>query len=190
MTRKLTPKERRLQREIEKQANIIEKTARFSASITIDNKIIRNEFTPELKSYPRSIEADTYKNTAFSWCHSRSDNEGNWSWGEPRNWTDDEYKSDIYSCLSAQVNNSWNEVEKATYNGKKKYRKILNKYQPVSSICKEAQLRWADQLDLSQFDELFRLRLGGKKRLWGIRVQHHFFLIWYERNHKICPIKN
>jgi len=67
MTHKLTPKERRLQREIEKQANIKEKTARFSASITIDNKIIRNEFTPELKTYPRPIEADTYKNTAFSW---------------------------------------------------------------------------------------------------------------------------
>jgi len=66
MTRRLTPKERRLQREIKKQTNIKEKTARLSKSIVIDNKIIRNEFTPELKVYPRSIDADTYKKTAFS----------------------------------------------------------------------------------------------------------------------------
>jgi hypothetical protein len=41
---------------------------------------------------------------------------------------------------------------------------------------------------LAEFEELFRLRLGSNRRIWGVRIQHHFYMVWYERSHKICPI--
>jgi len=57
----------------------------------------------------------------------------------------------------------------------------------VDSLHVEAQKRWYE-LELSQFDELFRLRLGSKKRIWGVRIEHHFYMIWYERGRTVSVL--
>ena len=184
----MSKKEARLQRNLEKLAKTQEKNIRLSSNIKIEEKYIRTNVKPPIKKEPRSINQDRYKEYFFSWCDTVSDIEDSWSWGEVRQWTDNEYAQIIKPHMDSNNNNSWAEVEAQTYNGAGGFRKNLNKYQMLDSICDEAQLRWLDLELMSQFDELFRLRLGSFKRIWGVRIQHHFYLVWYEREHKICPI--
>ena len=185
---KLTKKEARLKREIDKKAKQKEKSVRLSSSIEIKDQFVRSEITPSLEKTPRSINLVNYQKHYFKWCITKSDITGDWSWIEQRNWTALEFTDSIKPHMNSYISTSWEEVENATYNGKHGIRKKLNKYQPLDSLCKEAQLRWQNIEYLTQFEELFRLRLGSDKRIWGIRLQHHFFLIWHERGHKICPI--
>lgn len=181
-------KENRLKRKLKKLSKSKEKTARLLSSIVVSDKYIRSNNKPNLSKNIFATAPDTYKKHYFSWCATEADKEGLWSWNEPRQWTDNEYHNTIKSHMDSYLNNPWHNVEIITYNGKGGHRKLLNKSQPLNSICIEAQQRWSNLKLLEQFEELFRLRLGSNKRIWGIRIQHHFFLIWYERHHKICPL--
>ena len=186
----MSKREARLQRQLDKLAKNQEKNIRLSSNIEIKEKYIRANVKPELKKEPRSIRQNGYKEYFFSWCDTISDVKDVWSWGESRQWTEDEYNQIIKLNMDSHNNNSWAEVEVKTYNGAGGIQKLSNKYQPIDSICEEARKRWLDIEILSQFDELFRFRIGTHRRIWGIRIQHHFYLVWYERHHQICPIKN
>lgn len=188
MTKKGSKKELRLQKKLEKLTKKKEKSVRLSSGIEIQDKYIRSPTKPKLEKKPRSSSAENYKNYYFTWCQTHSDTYGTWSWGENREWSDAEFLQTIQPHLDAHNNDSWNDVESKDYNGRGGYRKLLNKYQPLDSICDDAQLRWCDLEILSEFEELFRLRLGSNRRIWGVRIQHHFYMVWYERNHQICPI--
>lgn len=188
MALKQSKSEKRLQRRIEKNLKEQNNNARLAQSIVIESKPIRITVVPDFDNLPRiAFQEFSYKDCALSWGITHADTEGAWSWGESRIWSDEEYLQDIESHFKSLVNNSWKEIESHTYNGKGKIRKLLNKSQPLDSIIEEAQNRWVEDETRAQFEELFRFRLGTDKRAWGIRVQHHFFLVWYERHHKICP---
>jgi len=188
MEKKASKKDARLQRNLEKLSNIKSKNARLCESIEIKDKHIRSQAPPDLTKLPRSTSPDNYKNYYFSWSDTHSDVDGCWGWNEPRQWSDEEYTQTIKPNMDSYNNDSWNDVENKTYSGRQKYRSLLNKYQSVDSLCDEAQKRWVNLELLSQFEELFRFRLGSYKRIWGIRIQYHFYMVWYERCHKICPI--
>lgn len=187
MGNKTRKKEARLKINLEKLSNN-NKNVRLSDSVEIKGKYIRSSEIPDLTKTPRSKSPENYKNYFFSWCTTHSDTSGDWSWIEARQWSDKEYSQTINPHMNAHNNDSWNDVENKTYNGKGHFRKRRNKYQPLDSLCVEAQQRWLELELLSQFEELFRFRLGSYKRIWGIRIQHHFYLVWYERKHKICPM--
>ncbi|MDM8542013.1 hypothetical protein QUF90_13080 [Desulfococcaceae bacterium HSG9] len=189
MTQKKSKKELRILRKLTKQKKQKNKNARLSSSVVIENKIIRSHHKPDIIKHPRSADPENYKKYYFSWCLNQADIIGRWTWGEPRQWSDNEYSDAIRPHMNSHNNDSWNNVESKTYNGKGGYRKSLNKYQPLCSLVKEAQRRWWGIDLISQFEELFRLRLGSSKRIWGVRIQHHFYMIWYERHHRIYPIK-
>lgn len=187
MSHRLTPKERRLQRDLERKTKAQEKNARLANSVTITNNL-RSAVIPPFTKTPRTtIRPDSYKKFEFTWCKSISDEVGQWSWHEPRSWTNEEYQSNIINHFNSVSNKSWNEVEDMRYNGKRGVRKRLHKHQPTNSICNEAQRRWSE-LEFDQYEEMFKLRLGSTKRIWGIRIKSHFYMIWYEREHKICPV--
>lgn len=185
----MSKKEERIKRQNEKKLKEQTKKVRLAQNIEVSSKLVRATEKPDLRKIPRSVNADDYKNHYFSWCVSEADLEGVWSWGEARKWEEEEYSKIIEPHFQALDNNSWQEVENQTYNAASTYRKNLNKYQHLNSICEEAQERWQDIEIISQFEVLFRLRLGTSRRIWGVRVQHHFFIVWYERHHKICPIE-
>lgn len=182
-------KERRLKRNLEKIAKQQKKSVRLSSSVEIKDKYIRSSQVPDLDKIPRSPDPSNYKKYYFQWCSSHSDTDGKWGWGEERLWSNDEYTKDILPHLNSFNNNHWADVETQTYNGSGGIRRLLNKRQALGTICDEAQRRWIGLDLVSQFEELFRFRLGTNRRIWGVRVQHHFFMVWYERHHKICPIK-
>lgn len=189
---KQSKKEARLIRKLEKELSQKGKSARLSSSVVVEEKYVRLSVKPQLDKIPVVLSHDAYKDAYFSWCDTQADKQGNWSWrnNESRLWTDEEFSNPICSHLESYSNNSWREVEAFTYNGSGGYRKLLNKYQSLDSICDEAQLRWMELELISQFDELFRFRLGSDRRIWGIRLEHHFYIVWYERYHQICPVKN
>ena len=187
--KKMSKKEDRIKRQNEKKLKDQQKKVRLAKNVEVSSKLIRVTEKPDLTKIPRSVDADNYKNHYFSWCVTKADLEGVWSWGEARRWEEEEYLNTIEPHFQALDNNSWQEVETQTYNGASNQRKNLNKYQRLNSICEEAQQRWQDIEIISQFEVLFRLRLGTSRRIWGVRVQHHFFIVWYERYHKIYPIE-
>jgi phage-related tail protein len=185
----MSKKEDRIKRQNEKKLKDQQKKVRLAKNVEVSSKLIRVTEKPDLTKIPRSVDADNYKNHYFSWCVTKADLEGVWSWGEARRWEEEEYLNTIEPHFQALDNNSWQEVETQTYNGASNQRKNLNKYQRLNSICEEAQQRWQDIEIISQFEVLFRLRLGTSRRIWGVRVQHHFFIVWYERHHQIYPLE-
>jgi hypothetical protein len=55
----------------------------------------------------------------------------------------------------------------------------------IGSMCKKARKR-VEELKLD-IDELFRFRLTGEQRLWGIRDRNVFKLLWWDPGHEVCP---
>jgi len=57
---------------------------------------------------------------------------------------------------------------------------------PVNRIIGDAQRR-LQALKLDDTNDLFSLRLGGNERLWGLRSNDVFSVLWWDPDHKICP---
>ena len=60
-----------------------------------------------------------------------------------------------------------------------------NHFIKVSDFIGEAQNRMTE-LKLF-YDELFSLRIDGRRRIFGILEGGVLFFLWYDREHEICP---
>jgi hypothetical protein len=58
---------------------------------------------------------------------------------------------------------------------------------PVTELCAEAKNRLGE-LKLFDVEELHRLRISGTERIWGILSQNVIELIWWDPDHKVCPV--
>jgi len=58
----------------------------------------------------------------------------------------------------------------------------------VDQIGKKAQKRLVD-LNLDDFEKLVSLRLTGKQRVWGIKINNVFKILWWDPNHEVYPSK-
>lgn len=56
----------------------------------------------------------------------------------------------------------------------------------VSAIINEAQKR-LHELNLDDRDELYSIAISGTERVWGILEEGIFSIVWFDRNHEICP---
>ena len=56
----------------------------------------------------------------------------------------------------------------------------------VPRLIKDAQDR-LKKIHLEDYDSLFRFRFGGRERLWGIRQENIFYLLWWDPRHEVCP---
>jgi hypothetical protein len=124
----------------------------------------------------------------LTWCSTQSDIKDKWSWGETRAWTEQEFSNDIKANFSEMQKLTWgmllNEQKVAVKGGKQVPK---HHYQDIQTLPKEARDRWTE-LDLEQHETAFRFRFGNLKRAWGIRINAHFYLVWWERQHKIYPV--
>lgn len=186
--KKLSRREKRLLRKNQKIAKDQIKSARLAASVIIPDRQIRYSHQPILGKAPLSKSPDYYKDQRLTWCITEADCDGIWSWQEPRQWTGKEYSDTIKPHFTGNENNTWKQILAQTYDGQDHKRLPLNKIQLIDTLCPEAQNRWFQNDKLAIYDSSFRFRLGSSKRVWGVRLQAHYFVIWYERFHKICPI--
>jgi hypothetical protein len=82
---------------------------------------------------------------------------------------------DILEKLKLFENSTWPDIERGG-----------SHFITVNRVIKEAQERLRI-LRLDDTDELFSLRLSGTERLWGLRYNDVFSLLWWDPDHEICP---
>lgn len=140
--------------------------------------------TPRRKEVPRPLRGigDTPDGQHPAWRLSLLDREhdGEWSWS-----INDPTRVEIIGFLSEMERLTWTEV-RAQMAGGNRRRGEKHKAIPVEHLCGEAQRR-VQELRLEEFDELFRFRVGGTKRLWGVVYDDVFYPLWWDPDHKVCP---
>ena len=153
------------------------------------DKPLVSEYDPNPENGPYLPEGGfNYRDYIFLWSADYSDVEGEWSWGELRQWSAEEFNKTIKPSMKAHESDSWQIVCNKTYNGSGSSRKpIYVEGIPIDRMDDEACERWKKDLTLYQYDPA-RFRVGTNKRIWGFRHLNCFFLVWYERNHKIYPL--
>ena len=57
----------------------------------------------------------------------------------------------------------------------------------VSALSPEARNRLFE-LKVDDIDEVFSLHLSGRERLIGIRNRNIFLVLWWDPEHKVCPV--
>lgn len=88
--------------------------------------------------------------------------------------------------LSEVCGSTWSELERQQTGSSRRRQKHHS--QEVSTLCKAARDRLADLRHDEIFgDDLFRFRLGGTARLWGFVVDDVFYLLWWDRHHRVYP---
>lgn len=81
----------------------------------------------------------------LTWCTTRSDKDGEWSWKEQRNWTSEEWNKQIFPSFSSLEKSTWSEIlfeHKTTAKGGKNVRKHHS--QELYTLVTEAQARWVE----------------------------------------------
>lgn len=132
---------------------------------------------------PREAGGGSRFSSKVTWCITRADREGAWSWGEPRAWTEDEWTGVITPKFDKYVQMTWQEIDRATSDSGLR----MHHGHELSDLVKEAQDRWVAH-GLEEYDSIFRFRLGNTLRAWGFIIQAHFHLVWWDRSHLIYPV--
>jgi hypothetical protein len=57
---------------------------------------------------------------------------------------------------------------------------------PQKDLCAEARERLC-KLNLEHIELIYRLRLSGTERVWGIRELNVLNLLWWDPDHLVCP---
>lgn len=131
---------------------------------------------------PKVVEEGSRYAEFVTWCQKRADLEGSWTWGEDRLWGEAEWQQTIAPAFQEFARLTWGEV--AALSSESGHR--MHHGHEIADLDQEAQSRWRE-LDLAEFDSVFRFRLGGTRRMWGYIVQAHFHMVWWDRYHKIYP---
>jgi hypothetical protein len=98
------------------------------------------------------------------------------SWSTTHPVTIDVLRSEILAKMQQFETQTWGEIIRD---------RERNHPVAVEDMAPEAQRR-IERLGLD-VDGLFRFRLDGQKRLWGIRDCAHFKIVWWDPEHKVCP---
>ena len=146
---------------------------------------------PTLKPIPRvlrGIALDGEGEHRPLWRLSLLDAEyvGQWHWQIDRTTT-----TRIVRFLTEMERLTWREIWDQQAGGERR-RGAKHKLIPVDHLCKEAQQR-IREIRLDDWEELFRFRLSGPERLWGILTDETprvFYPVWWDPDHKICPNKD
>lgn len=112
--------------------------------------------------------------------------DGSWSWK-----ITDQTLVKIVDFLTEMERLTWREIRQQQAGGNRR-RGPKHKPIPRNHLCKEAQDRLLE-LQLDDFDELFRFRTGNMERLWGVLSSDSpriFYPIWWDPDHQVCPSKD
>lgn len=136
----------------------------------------KSRIVPNVEKLPRASEARSYNIERPSWRIGRME------FVDPFGWhvVSGDGLHLIRERLKAFESMTWNEI---LIHGKKQNHSVA-----ISDLCKDARDRLSDlyrgNLDL---DELISLRLTGGERVWGIREEAVFSILWWDPHHRVCP---
>lgn len=164
-----------------------EKSIRLRQAPVAGNSVRVVEQPINAKFARSSKNPDSIMSDKITWCVTRSDIVGSWTWGVGRAWSNDDWDHLIEPALAEFNNLSWAEALSQITGGKNgRHRKHHD--MDVGDLIEEAQDRWK-KVGLEQYDTSFRFRLGGTRRLWGFRIKSHFHVVWWDPTHGIYPTK-
>lgn len=137
----------------------------------------------EAEKTPKTIKDGSRFAERMTWCTTKADQEDAWSWGESRAWSQDEWDHLIAPPFQKFAQLTWKEIDQCSSDTGHR----MHHGHEVGDLIAEAQARWCE-LNLEEFDSVFRFRLSGqKRRAWGFIVQAHFHFVWWDREHSIYP---
>ncbi|MFI7126049.1 hypothetical protein ACIBQ1_10170 [Nonomuraea sp. NPDC050153] len=113
-----------------------------------------------------------------------TEHNGAWAWAG----VDRDTLIRIIDFLAEMERLSWKEI-RSQMTGNNRRRGAKHKLIPVEHLVSAAQTRLRE-LELDEFDAVFRFRLSGPERLWGVISDESprvFYPIWWDPQHKICP---
>lgn len=126
---------------------------------------------------PKQTQADrpVFSFTFADRAHSQS-----WS------WADGDEANELVHFLCDISKSSWHEIAAQQTGGGQRHRK--HHPMPFEQLCPEAQARLSELRHDELFEEIYRFRLAGKKRLWGFRDEATFHILWWDRDHAVYPL--
>lgn len=137
----------------------------------------------DAEKIPKAIKDGSRFGSRVTWCIEKADRRDSWSWGEARQWSQEEWNSIIHPPFQQFAQLTWQEIDQFSSDTGHK----MHHGHEIGDLIDEAQERWRN-LNLEQYDSVFRFRLGGqKRRAWGFIVQAHFHFVWWDREHSIYP---
>jgi hypothetical protein len=136
------------------------------------------ERTPRLGADPGSIF-----DMPMLWHCDCADRAESWSWGQARDWGEEAWTGVIEPKLREFEKLPWKEIHKFNTNSGHKAHHSM----PIESIDAEPQRRIV-HLEIEHDGDIFRFRLGYKKRLWGFRFANVFEVLWYDPEHMIYQL--
>ncbi len=172
----------RLERALAKKADFERKKARQASEFDVKKRIGSAEKptpTKTAKEEPLSVGQ-----RRMEWSRDNADIVGEWSWGS-RSCLVDDWDVKLHPFLLEYEKKTWNQIS-AECTGKKKRRPKHIDY-TTTSICKEARDRLVE-LEFDDVDRIFRFRLSGKERLYGINRLHIFMVLWWDPEHNVYPV--
>lgn len=140
----------------------------------------RNKRTPKYHQAPQpqkiakhQKDPEGYQNQHVAWHFQCMDNGGNWPCG-------DDTIMGLKSFLLEYEKMIWSEALKSK----------SNHPMPLPKICRKAQKRLSE-LEYTNAGNLYQLKIRGGKgrqRLWGIRIENIFQILWWDPNHTVYPL--
>jgi hypothetical protein len=104
------------------------------------------------------------------------DHDGPWSWKT----LPPEKLREILEKLAGWEKKTWGQVHGDAHDSQHSV--------DLARLIKPARDRLRE-LDLDDLDSLFRFRLSGEERLWGVPLDNVFYVLWWDPNHEVCPSK-
>ena len=131
-------------------------------------------FNPDDRKVPRGGGlADRVPTLKFAWRSDRIIFDGRWGWGDVTIRT---AMSEIVPKLHDYETMTWSQVDGPSG----------SHFVERDKLCPDAQAL-LDDLGLRDVEELFSLRITGRRRLWGIRDHATFRVLWWDPEHEVCP---
>ncbi len=119
----------------------------------------------------------------FDWSLELADYHGSWGFTTEvfrRDWC-----HEILPKLQHFEQRKWAEIANETSGRRSGTR---HHHVAIEDLIKNAR-KDLKQLELEDLDELYSLRLDGKKRLYGVVHGNRFKIVWYDTKHEVCPSK-
>ncbi len=132
----------------------------------------KREFYPPKKKIPRTRSLD-YRSMPVNWSFAIFDHETDW---REDGKTEDPFR-EVGKHMQAIEGRTWGEIEA----NRKRDHSV-----EISRITPKARRR-LQVLKRDDIDQLWRFRLSGERRIWGIKHGNILQILWWDPHHRICP---
>lgn len=154
-----------------------------AATAPVDTSAAPKRLRPLVTQLPPD-PASEQKNPKWSFALLDHAYDRAWTWANVG-----AYAGTLFSFLAEMEKLTWQEIRQQKVKAAGGHSRPKHHGQEVETLCKEARAQ-LEELGLADVDELFRFRLAGRERLWGLQVPNTniFCLLWWDPDHQVYPV--